>query len=462
MVGSSQQFDPKRESNRGDHSAHARTSRFHGHSHYSLVSRMLSALFLNRCAMTHKEPKNFNPHPYSYHQELVLEITSLTNLGAGVAKPDDWVVMVPFTVPGERVRARIYRNHKNFSEADLIEVLEPSPDRVQPVCPLFGRCGGCQYQHLSYPAQLEWKRSHVEETFLRIAGIAVKAATPIHSGNIFGYRSKITPHHQQPRNGVLGPLGFLAQSSRTNIVDVESCAIATPAINEALLVARQQREQDAKRGRIRKGATLLLRDSMEGVTMDHARVISERVGECLFQFKAGDFFQNNPFVLPKMVETVVQRAAASGLPFLIDAYCGSGLFGVSAADSFQEVLGIEVNESSVHWARANAAINRKENCKFLVGQAETVFAEVPFAGKDCVVVIDPPRKGCDTVFLEQLFRFSPARLVYVSCDPATQARDVAACLANGYRIEEVQPVDLFPQTRHIENMAVLVHGSAKP
>ena len=419
---------------------------------------MLSPLFLSLRAMTHKEPKNFNPHPYAYHQELILEITALTNLGAGVAKPDDWVVMVPFTVPGERVRARIFRNHKNFSEADLVEVLEPSPDRVQPVCPLFGRCGGCQYQHLRYTAQLEWKRSHVEETFLRIAGIAVKAAVPIHSEHTYGYRSKITPHHQQPRNGVLGPLGFLAQSSRTSIVDVESCAIATPAINQELLIARQQREQDAKRGRIRKGATLLLRDSMEGVTMDHSRIISEKVGPCLFQFKAGDFFQNNPFVLPHMVEAVVERASATGLPFLIDAYCGSGLFGVSAAGSFQEVLGIEINESSVHWARANAAINRKDNCKFMVGQAEAVFEEVPFPGKDSVVVIDPPRKGCDTAFLKQLFRYAPARLVYVSCDPATQARDVAECLANGYRIEDIQPVDLFPQTRHIENIAVLIRN----
>jgi 23S rRNA (uracil1939-C5)-methyltransferase/tRNA (uracil-5-)-methyltransferase len=142
--------------------------------------------------------KKFNDQPFPYHHELELEIATLTNLGVGLGRVQvgegKWVVMVPFTLPGEKVRVRIYRNHKNFSEADLLEVLTPSPHRVDPQCPLFGRCGGCQYQHLAYAEQLKWKRQQVEELLKYMANVEFPVAPVIPSPREFGYRSKLTPH----------------------------------------------------------------------------------------------------------------------------------------------------------------------------------------------------------------------------------------------------------------------------
>ncbi len=405
--------------------------------------------------MERQVPKNFIDNPFPYHHELTVHIDTVTNLGVGIAKVDGWVVMVPYTIPGEKVKVRIYRNHKNYSDADLIEVIEPSPRRISPACNYFQSCGGCQYQHIDYKHQLKIKKQHVEESFLKIGGIEVEAAWPIHTEQTYGYRSKITPHHQKPKDRKLHAIGFLAQGTRNRIIDIERCEIATPEINNQYTLARKERHQLAEKGKLKKGATLLFRHTAEGVISNHATVVTEQVGEYLFQFKAGDFFQNNPYVLPGMVDYVRQQARAAGLPYLIDAYCGSGLFAVSLANGFQEIMGIEISESSIQWARINARINQRDNCQFQVGDAAAIFKEVSFNPDESTLIIDPPRKGCDPEFLEQLFLFSPAHIIYVSCDPATQARDVKVMLENGYTLEKCQPVDLFPQTRHIENVATL-------
>ena len=405
--------------------------------------------------MDHQPPKHFNPVPFPYHHELELEIVSLTNLGMGIAKSNDWVIMVPYVIPGEVAVVRIYRNHKNYSEADLVRIVRPSEHRVPPKCEYFGKCGGCQYQHIDYPKQLEWKRRHVEETFLKIGGIEINAHTPLHADPIYHYRSKITPHHQKPRKGDIGDIGFLSATSRSRIVDIETCEIATPEINEQLAVERLNLRQKARSGKMKKGSTLLLRHTLEGVTTNHAKVVTERVGEKVFQFKAGDFFQNNPNVLPKMVDHVIAEAASTGLPHLIDAYCGSGLFSISATSRFETCIGIEISETSIQWARSNAHLNQISNCVYQVGDAKEIFQEVAIDAKQSVLIIDPPRKGCDKAFLDQVAGFRPTSIVYVSCDPATQARDVKELISYGYTIANVQPVDLFPQTRHIENVVTL-------
>ena len=205
--------------------------------------------------------KKFNDHPFGYHQEIELEITTLTNLGSGLGRVQidnqkskvensgGWVVMVPFTLPGERVRARVFRNQKNFSEADVVAILTPSPARVDPRCPLYGRCGGCQYQHLAYAEQLGWKRRQVEELLKHMAGLEFPVAPVIGSPEEYGYRSKITPHFATPRASEASaisnfrseisernagaaiapafPIGFLRQGTRFDLLDVPRCDIAT-------------------------------------------------------------------------------------------------------------------------------------------------------------------------------------------------------------------------------------------
>jgi len=400
-----------------------------------------------------RPPKKFNATPFAYHQEIELHIDSLTNLGSGIGRHDGWVVFVPFALPGETVLARIFRNDKNCSHADLAAIITPSPDRIEPKCPLFGSCGGCQYQHLPYERQLEWKSLQVEGLLRHMAATEFPVNPCRPSPKIWNYRSKITPHFEKQRDGTIGPIGFLANGLRHTIIDVPNCPIAMDAINNALPATRQSIHNKA--ASIKRGATLLFRAAADGVAHDFRQIVREQVGDITFEFLAGDFFQNNPFILPDFTGHVRDEASAGGARFLIDAYCGSGLFALTLASRFERVAGVEVSETSAALARRNAASNGISNTIFLTASAEAIFAEIEFPPEQTAVVIDPPRKGCTPEFIRQLLAFAPSRLVYVSCDPATQIRDLALLKAGGYELTNVQPFDLFPHTRHLECVMTL-------
>jgi tRNA (uracil-5-)-methyltransferase len=467
-----------------------------------------------------------------YHEVLELRIDSLTNMGWGIGRisidtqndddddadtesDDDtennidvderqWVVMVPHVVVGELVKVRIFRNQKNYSEADLIEIVEPSPQRVEPKCPLAGLCGGCQYQHMSIEAQRDWKTQHVEEVLRQqqIEGYEdekeaiIDVLPTVGTEHVYGYRSKITPHYQAPREiGVdsyaIDAIGF-QQSSNRNLVDVPECPIATNAINDKYKERRAELLQQAKDGtfplkKAKKkqqkkkggflGATLLFRhadddaDGNELVVTDHNQYMTTMVKHLKFRYLAGNFFQNNNYVLPLMVDAVLEAATkptSTGNPpsYLIDCYCGSGLFALSAASKFDLCVGIELNKLAIKEATANADLNDISNCQFVAASAEAIFTSPPkLEGRDIevndfprdqtIVVLDPPRKGCSTEFLEQLYEYGPERIVYMSCGPATQARDAKGIVeVGGYEIVSTQPFDLFPQTKHIECLMI--------
>ncbi|MBT7970971.1 MAG: class I SAM-dependent RNA methyltransferase [Verrucomicrobia bacterium] len=403
--------------------------------------------------MAQQRPRKFKAEPYEWHEVVELKIETLSNLGAGIAKPDGWVVFVPFALPGERIRAKVWRNEANCSHADLVEILEPSPDRIEPHCRHFTTCGGCQYQHLPYEKQLEWKTRQVRELLLHMVGIEEEVNPTIPSPKQWGYRSKITPHFQRPKPGEDFPIGFLEFNRRTRLVDVYNCPIAMDEINEALQPIRDDVKRRA--AEYKKGATLLLRATEDRVETDHRAPVSEKVGDLKFNFLAGDFFQNNPFILDSFTGHAAEQAKGPNQKYLLDAYCGSGLFGLTLAKNFEQVVGIELSETSADWARRNAKTNGIENASFIASSAEALFADITFPSEQTSVLIDPPRKGCSMDFLNQLFTFGPSRVVYVSCNPATQMRDLKSFLEQGYKIESIQPFDLFPQTRHLECVIAL-------
>lgn len=404
--------------------------------------------------MIPRPPKKFVPTPFEYHQEIELTIDSLTNLGAGVGRIAGWVVFVPFALPGETVKARVFRNDKNCSHADLVEVLRRSPDRIEPGCPLFGECGGCQYQHLSYDKQLAWKTRQVGELMKHMAGVVFPVNDCLSSDQTWNYRSKITPHFEKAKNGELGPIGFLAFGRRSQLIDVPQCPIAMDVINRELPAIRSDIRSRANS--FKRGATVLLRATEDRVETNFKAVATEHVGDLKFQFLAGDFFQNNPFILPAFTGYVARQAAAGGARFLVDAYCGSGLFSLTLAGNFEQVAGVEVSETSCEWARKNARANAITNATFLTASAEAIFDSISFPAAETAVVIDPPRKGCTPEFIDQLVKFAPSRVVYVSCDPATQVRDLKLLAEGGYQLQDVQPFDLFPHTRHLECVMTLV------
>lgn len=400
-----------------------------------------------------RPPKKFVPVPFEYHQEIEVRIDALTNLGSGVARVDGWVVFVPFCLPGETVLARVYRNDKNCSHADLVEVLEPSESRVTPACPLFGTCGGCQYQHFSYEGQLAWKTRQVRELLKHMAGIEFPVNDCHPSPQLWNYRSKITPHFDQPRDGQVGNIGFLAVGRRSQIIDVPTCPIAMREINDALPAQRESIRANAHT--FKRGATILMRATQGRIETNPKAVATEQVGGVSFDFLAGDFFQNNPFILPGFTGHVARKAREGGARYLVDAYCGSGLFALTLAKDFEQVAGVEVSETAADWARRNAEANGITNARFMAASAEAIFGQIDFPAAETTVVIDPPRKGCTREFLDQLAAFAPARVVYVSCDPATQVRDLAILRELGFGLEDIQPFDLFPHTRHLECIMTL-------
>ena len=501
-------------------------------------------------------PKAFVTKPFDYHQQIIIEIESLTNMGWGIGrvslkehsniidtndkkneeKDDDeeeeverlWVIMVPHVLVGETVKVSIFRNMKGHSEADLIEVITSSPERVEPKCPLAGICGGCQYQHMSIKAQREWKTKHVEEVLLQqditnyntTEQLLVLSKPAAGTDEVYGYRSKITPHYQAPSDNFDGTyamkeIGFQKSSNR-NLVDVPECPIAMPAINEKYKEARGRLVDEAHRGLLNqvdpkkkkkrkrrgsknngggKGATLLFRqadDEVEEdddgissssplVVTDHNQYMTTTIKNLRFRYLAGNFFQNNNYVVPLMVDAVVEAAIMPVInnnidgnnkkspSYLIDCYCGSGLFALSAASHFDLCVGIEVNPKAIEEATANAVSNDISNCQFMAASAEAIFTSPPeitisgfeqqrvqtFPREETVVIVDPPRKGCSEEFLNQLYDYSPQRIVYMSCGPATQARDAKGIVEiGGYEITSIQPFDLFPQTKHIESLIV--------
>jgi 23S rRNA (uracil1939-C5)-methyltransferase/tRNA (uracil-5-)-methyltransferase len=397
--------------------------------------------------------------------------------------------MVPNVIPGEVVRVRIYRNFKSYSEADLVKIITSSPDRITPKCPLFEECGGCQYQHIPIRLQRVYKQEQVQQLLdraIECKDTMFPSVLPtLGTEDEYYYRSKITPHYNALAAGSanIGPIGFNRKNgSQRAILDVEHCVIATRPINDKLVHLRKELREKALNGTLKRpsrGATLLLRQyGKDEVTTDPNQLVSTTVNNLKFSFLAGNFFQNNPFILPLMVQHVIDGAAFSKsgrkMTHLIDCYCGSGLFCLSASHLFETCVGIEVNEKAITEARYNGKLNNIENCSFIAASAEAIFEsndliqwrngdEIGEAKVSCVrdfprettvVVLDPPRKGCSPEFMEQLYKFEPQRIIYMSCDPSTQARDANGLVSNGYEIVSVQPFDLFPQTRHIESLII--------
>ncbi|KAK4054428.1 tRNA(m5U54)methyltransferase [Microbotryomycetes sp. JL201] len=397
------------------------------------------------------------------------------------------------------------------SSAELDEVRTKFGQRVQ--CKYFGRCSGCQYQALSYDDQLEIKRNVVRKAFRNFSklddSLVPEIGPTLPSPLQYGYRTKLTPHFEVPpanrRRNDKKPrtdgqedkyrewqvtIGF-EEKGRKRILDIEECPIATKVINDKLKTERVRVKENIST--YKRGATLLLRDSLPPrdtldtsfvkktgagephiCITDHHATVRERVGEIEFEQKAGSFFQNNNSILPSLLDYVKQAVKPLSSSdsvderkrYLVDAYCGSGLFAISLADQFDVIEGVEIDRASVSWAKKNAEFNKgpgRGQIGFREGKAEAIFDDIDFPADQTTILIDPPRKGCDELFLSQLLKFNPAAIIYVSCNVHTQARDIGWLVresaqragSQGFKIESIRAADLFANTHHAEGVAIL-------
>jgi len=344
-----------------------------------------------------------------------LEIEDIAFGGKGVGRESGKAVFVPYTIEGETVSAEIVREKKQFAEADLVEVKQSSPDRVEPQCPYFGRCGGCAYQHISYEHQLAIKWRQVRDALQRIGKLKDVPMRPIiASPEQYGYRNRITVHAEE------GVIGFFRRDSH-RLIDIERCPISSDEVNRTLTELRAQPYVRDGHYTLRASATALV------------------------------FSQTNDAVANILRDLIVDLIPPNQ-ELLIDAYCGSGFFAKALLDKFERVIGIDWDRFAIATAKENAT----EKETYIAGDVETELLR-RLESRSAMLIVDPPAPGLSANVRKAIVGLTPTTLIYVSCNPPTLARDLRD-LQNNFTIESVTPLDMFPQTAEIE---VVVHLRTK-
>jgi tRNA/tmRNA/rRNA uracil-C5-methylase (TrmA/RlmC/RlmD family) len=377
--------------------------------------------------------------PLKIGDQFTLTVHDIAFGGEGVGRVDDFVVFVPFVLVGEVVAVEIKEVKKNFARARLLRVVQPSPERVEPACRYFGACGGCQYQHVDYAAQLRLKQKQIADLFEHVGKFPRETVAPVvPCPQPYAYRNRIMIRSQWNKPEQKLNIGFVRWDCGL-VEDIEECKIAEPALNQEI---RRVRQNPPPKG----GIKVVLRIPPEN-----------------WDVPPDSFFQNNFFLLPKLVETVREFLRAGGARHLVDLYCGVGFFSIELADAVESFVGVEYDQRAIQSARRNAEARKIGNGRFIAATVEEVLPETMkrFSPPMTTVILDPPRKGCLPRTLEFLREMQPAQIVYVSCHPATMARDLNILCGNGvFKLVCVTPLDMFPQTQHVECVADVRAGQS--
>jgi 23S rRNA (uracil1939-C5)-methyltransferase len=378
--------------------------------------------------------------PFRLPVEETLTIEKLVYGGEGLARLEGKVVLTPFVLPGEVVRAETERAKNDLWRGRLIEVLQPSPLRIAPGCPYFQRCGGCQYQHIDYATQLEQKSEILREVLQRVGKIQFAGEIGAISGDHWHYRNRVQLHIAD------GKAGYFAQGSR-DLCAIDRCPIASPKLNETIQKIHAPQATTAVEfftNEIEVQVNILDRVPRAALTALTSLGMTTPIEYNGFRVSRNSFFQVNRFLIDRLVECAVAEARGN---WAVDLYAGVGLFAVKLAERFGKVTAVESSGSSLRDLAHNfpqPAVDASVD-DYLTGLNETPD----------FVLADPPRAGLGKLVVKELARIHAPRLTIVSCDPATLARDLQGLLAENYRIEKITLVDLFPQTFHLETVVEL-------
>lgn len=443
--------------------------------------------------------------------EVTVHIQRLAYGGRGVGRVNGFVVFVPDTAPGDVARVRLLKVKRSYGEGEVVAIESPSPLRTTPPCPFFGPCGGCTWQHISYETQIQVKECIVRESLEHIGGLKDLPILPIiPAPDPWGYRNKMefTFHHE-------GPIGLHIRGAFDRVVDVDRCLIQSPLMNAILqevrefvqmwklpgynprshvgflrhLVIREGRQTGealvvlvTSPGEFPKAqdlaSTLMARHPeikgvlrgvnpavADAVQLSEVEVLAgrpfiyERLAGLTFKIRPETFFQTNTAQAERLVEVVTDLCELQGQEMVVDLYCGVGTFSLALARKASRVFGVEISPEAVEAARENARLNEIANAEFLAGDARTgLVALVARTGSPDVLVLDPPRSGAGRRVVRAIAMARPRRVVYVSCNPTTLASDLKLLVPMGYTIRAVQPLDLFPQTYHVECVVALDRG----
>lgn len=446
------------------------------------------------------------------NDELNLSISGQGHTGEGIGKVDGYPLFVEFALPGEEIKARVLKTNKSYGFAKLLEVEKASSHRVEPPCPYYYRCGGCHLMHSDYEGQLIFKKNRVRDSLERIGRIThVDVEDTVGMRTPFRYRNKV----QIPLGRVDGKFvaGFYAQRSH-RIVDIRSCIVQHEEADEVLEVLRQWAEtydvstyhQDLsvnpqgilRHLMVRKGfrtgdlmvvlvvtkkevpyleellrklkvlsgfqsLILNINDAETNVVLGRENhviygkeFIEDYIGSFKFKISPHSFFQVNPKQTEVMYGKALEYADLTGNETVFDCYCGAGTISLFLSQKAKKVYGIEIVPHAVEDAKVNASINGVDNVEFFLGKSEEVIVDLMERGISAdVVVVDPPRKGCDRSLLESIAKIRPEKIVYVSCDPGSLGRDLGILETLGFRTEKVTPIDNFPQSYHVETVVLM-------
>lgn len=381
--------------------------------------------------------------------------------GAGVGRARGMVVFVPFTLMGEEVEVEIRSVRKKFALGQLRRILEPVAGRSEPACRYYGFCGGCQLQHMAYEQQLVLKEKQVGEIFFRLGKCeAPPVRRIIPSPSQLHYRGKADYHIKTTSAGRFVALGFRSREEN-NILDITRCEIVAESINDSCQALREDLQSGARYDvRERQSIWASLEEgriipvpAASGASPILTRIVKDR------RLVVGydGFFQVNASLVDGLVDQVLLLADMKGGERVLDGYCGVGLFSLFLAAAAGSIMGIDVNGGAVQAARNNLREAGFNNALFLPGDVGRVMQQQLARGnaQADIVILDPPRTGCDRQVLEVVKGMAPAKVIYISCNPTTQARDIRYLLEFGFTLSCLQPIDMFPQTGHIEVIALL-------
>ena len=449
--------------------------------------------------------------PVQKNEYIDVLFEDLTHDGAGVAKVEGYPLFVPNGLPGEKAKIKVIKVNKGYGFGRLMEITEASPYRVEPECPIYKECGGCQLQHMSYEGQLKAKEKQVSDVLQRIGKLEnVKVHPVLGMENPWRYRNKAQVPIGEHEGGLIG--GFYQQRSH-QIIDMKACIIQQEKNDEVVKEVKEicningvrAYDEQKHKGELRHimaryglksgevmvvlvtrtneltGKKKIIEEIVKripGVKSivqninskktnvifgDETRVlwgeevIYDSIGDIKFAISARSFYQVNPEQTKVLYDKALEYADLTGEENVIDAYCGIGTISLFLAQKARKVYGVEIVPEAIEDAKKNAELNGISNVEFAVGEAETVIPEWYENGVVAdVLVVDPPRKGCDDKLLQTIINMKPKKVVYVSCNPATLARDLRVLEDGGYQTVEVQPVDMFPQTMHVECVAQLI------